>query len=140
MNLESQVVSLELSKKLKEMGVNQESLFTWVITKEKTTLQDVDAAKMILEFDGTPAILVFAYTVAELGELLPWYIKEIHGGLEYQKHSGFIKNSEHHVLYTLDENTLAIHDKDTVEEFAKTEANARAKMLIYLLENNLTEL
>lgn len=31
MNLEQQVVSLELAKKLKELGVKQKSMFGWLI-------------------------------------------------------------------------------------------------------------
>lgn len=117
MKLEQQVTSLELSKKLKALGVKQESLFWWSVydggnTKEKPGIIFTDDANHGFEED-----LTSAFTVAELGDMLPdrditsfnhkgtWYC-EIASWINAKAEDGF-------------------------------EANARAKMLIYLLENNL---
>ena len=120
MKLEQQLVSLELSKKLKELGVKQESLYYHV------DFQGYDPEIIRAEerqprgrFDSRPNG-VSAYTVAELGEMIPgwighpialpdrlgagnafWWIVKGHGGGD------------------------------------RNEANARAKMLIYLKENKL---
>jgi hypothetical protein len=66
MKLEDQVVSLELAKRLKELGVKQESLFTWYEWYEN---------EMILFHDRSPEISgqnpYSAFTIAELVEILP---------------------------------------------------------------------
>ncbi len=70
MKLEQQVISLELAKKLKELGVGQESAFCW----EWSGVQG-DAATLVkwedhTEHDHQPWIYS-AFTVSELGEMLP---------------------------------------------------------------------
>lgn len=72
MQLEQQVTSLELSKKLNELGVPQESLFRWYENLRHTESGVYcDLWSNWDEYDGD---WVAAYTVAELGELLPPYI------------------------------------------------------------------
>ena len=74
MELKEQVVSLELAKKLKEIGVKQESLFWW---DGYTNFED----EIKLEY-GKPdfvagdAMFYSAFTVAELGEMLPEEIEK----------------------------------------------------------------
>jgi hypothetical protein len=67
MKLEQQVVSLELAKKLKELGVKQESLFYWNRHKSEISwgLSQTNCSK-ISHWET-----ISAFTVAELGELLP---------------------------------------------------------------------
>jgi hypothetical protein len=70
-----------------------------------------------------------AYTVAELGEMLP---KEI------ATKSGeriFLSSSKEDEFWVVEYNRTEGNEKH--HEFGDTEAEARAKMLIYLLENNL---
>ena len=74
-----------------------------------------------------------AYTVAELGEMLPHEVRidddSYWHSIRIEKWSvgdGFVWK----VIY---EN----HEKKSFEQKADTEADARAKMLIYLKENNL---
>jgi len=114
MILENQVVSLELAKKLKELGVKQESLFYWVIPAW--------AGMTKLEYKHPEAgykCCLSAFTVAELGEMLPektnWRGYANYGG-EWKMEFGDFKVS------------------------AKTEADMKAKMLIHLIENNLIQL
>lgn len=124
MELKDQVCSLESSKRLKELGVKQESLFWWVdfINNACTTkdgkgfeshrfqcLYNDDGIyemedKVYLEIKGKYS----AFTVAELGEML----------------------RECPQL-----NWCYLYTGDLI--FQPTEAEARAKMLIYLLENKL---
>ena len=100
MKLENQVCSLELSKKLKELGVKQESLWWWanenLFEKEKVNT----------------TLCSSAFIAAELGEILP------------DTHFNFYKVS---IGYR-----FTIENREPVERF---EANARAKMLIWLIEN-----
>ena len=120
MKLKDQVCSLKLAKKLKKLGVKQESLFYY-----QGLLKEIKAEKgFIINFMkvlGAKEIEnVSAFTVAELGE---WF-------------------RDNYPIY-IDQETVTVGgfwridfgDQQMVT--AKTEANARAKMLIYLLENKL---
>ncbi len=114
MRLEDQVVSLELAKKLKELGVKQGSLFKW----------DDLGHRWSLEYDIRGYIGRYsAFTVAELGEMLPnvYYSSKVY--------SSDRKDMNYE---------CAGHESGDIFT-ADTEANARAKMLIYLTENKLME-
>lgn len=156
MKLSEQVCSLELAKKLKELGFEQKSIFQWK--------QGIGDARLILSdkvrdelfspslFDGlmeTAECKTYcsAYTVSELGEMLMLH-KE--------------RNEENNIISIIFENSQCL-DKDCdcggTENFTAvmmikgerkhvemdypspiytpSEANVRAKMLIYLKENNL---
>jgi hypothetical protein len=76
--LEKQVVSLELAKRLKELGVKQESLFFWMSIKDDDG-KDCWAVKYgpLETFYGIPVDEnISAFTVAELGEMLPYCIEK----------------------------------------------------------------
>ncbi len=111
MKLENQVCSLELAKKLKELGVNQESLFYW----ERQYLPQVTTDWRIM-LGHQYNEYISAFTVAELGEMLPYY------------HYETIK-SFRWVDFACE--CFEISFK------CKTEADARANMVIYLIENKL---
>jgi hypothetical protein len=124
MKLEQQVVSLELSKKLKELGVKKESLWWWreyVISKGA----DVIAWGEDSEDDGKVK-LYSAFTVAELGEMLPAkiYIDGVKYALRFKKN----RENKWYLKYWRKKSTLCDYKADT-------EANARAKALIWLIEN-----
>jgi hypothetical protein len=115
MNLEQQVCSLELAKRLKELGVRQKSYFVYakeVLVPEfryggyAETRPDI--WKLIEPF------IYSAYTVSELGELIKWKLLYIAG--------------------IPDEFMVYINDSND------NEADVRAKWLIHLLENSLMEL
>ena len=132
MKPDQQVCSLEPAKRLKELGIKQDSYFAWV--------EDQDTIGAGGELGGTGEFYLTqkqsfqegfsAFTVAELGEMLPRRIKG--------KASDYTLAIKHNAvggwLVFYEE-----HDGDTTMErrFADTEADARAKMLIYLLENKL---
>lgn len=119
MKLEQQVCSLPLAQRLKELGVKQESYFRWVG-------DSVWSEDQLSEYETfrTPKERYSAFTVAELGEMLPRYT--------------FTRRT--HKL--VPERWICINDAGLPEKeaFANTEADARAKMLIYLLENKLITL
>jgi hypothetical protein len=167
MKVEKQVTSLELSRKLKELGCTQKSLFYWVpgsledngdgnvsITvndNEKMAWSILNAPEEIegelyfpfnltyIDYDSLDwevehkrkrdelkNKVCSAYTVAELGEMLPQYIAE-----------GFLvirKDDEWNFSYEKRSNgeiELIFHCYD------KKEADARAKMMIFLIEKGL---
>lgn len=115
MDIEKQVTSLELSKRLKELGVEQESLFWWVNYDYPLGVRD-DLWNVQGNHVGYKEYYS-AFTVAELGEMLPEGIRSS----KYQR-KWICKKG---------------HTRNTYYEYADTEADARAKMLIYLLENKL---
>jgi len=121
MKLKNQVCSLELSKKLKVLGVEQESLFYWLYSfgNNNYTLLEKTATNKLHDED------ISAFTVAELGDILP--SASVVLSLSFEK---------------LDEYHWVTYSKRDRHIFMvggiKSEANTRAKMLIYLIENELT--
>lgn len=130
MNLEQQVCSLDLAKRLKELGVKQEGYFVW---------EGADEFGYVVKRRADSGSNVSAFTVAELGEMLPKhllladdgganrYISITHGK------APFNDNRTWYVYY--DQINEPCDYK--IGQEAITEADARAKMLIYLLENKL---
>lgn len=127
MKLEAQVISLELAKRLKELGVKQESLWWWKDTGAKYVLFS-HIFKSKLPQDCS------AFTVAELGELLPY--KLIQGVIAESPRIYYLYASkcgtDWGCFYAMNNGQTRLWTKD-----APTEADARAKMLIYLLEKGL---
>lgn len=99
-----------MAKKLKGLGIEQNSLFYYG--------KDGSLSIVVREYS--------AFTVAELGELLPYsvdigrdcYVRDY-------EFNGYIRND-------IDGRFPLFEIKNI-----KTEADARAKMLVYLLENKL---
>ena len=129
MKLENQVCSLELAQKLKELGVERDSIFWWCNTPQGFELNFVRTMEDFVTETGGTYDRVSAFTIAELGEILP----DIQGyrlnitnpfgkkwDIEYRAAIYDAKYGE--VLYAVQTNS---------------EADARALMLIYLYENNL---
>jgi hypothetical protein len=124
MTLEQQVVSLDLAKVLAELGVKQTSYFYWISRMEGDEEVAFVADEKHWEelYEGQYGwVKISAFTVAELGEMLPTYLKyfktEHPAGIRWYANGTNLPNQE-----------------------AEYEADARAKILIYLLENNLYQL
>ena len=122
--LTKQCVSKELAEKMKTLGFKQESYFVW----HSQTQEEGFVLSRNLATTVQPKTVrrYSAYTVAELGEMLPkldgsGYVqgyKDIQGRWIYD-----FQVSTNHYLY-----------KGEAEE---NEADARALMLIYLAEHSL---
>lgn len=145
MNIESQVCSLELAKKLRELGIKQESYFIWIahscagiMEKEELnpnpeyelcTHDDFDhhTDEYCSQFKITSK-KYSAFTVAELGEMLP-----LINGCSLQILKGYsfgVDKPEYCCRYdSLDIDNTIFLDFNI--------ANSCAKMLIYLIENKL---
>jgi hypothetical protein len=112
MELEKQVCSPELAKRLKELGVKQDAFFDWVQTGKWWRCQISNKGATV--FGGEPETNS-TFTVSELGEML--------------KSSNSFQSFDEDGQWCCWRKEAVMH--------AATEANVRAKMLIYLLENQL---
>lgn len=120
MKLEHQVCSLDLSKRLKESGVKQWSYFHWFGGSTEGT-------SWISNRASDSPYICSAFSTSELGEMLPnqvgdYWLRIGKPGTGLQWSIWYELQSYIEVIFT-----------------EPTEADARAKMLIYLLENNLIE-
>jgi len=114
MKLEDQLTNLELSKAIEKVGVKQESLWSWVDSLGTPVVE--------LEGESSYSFICSAFTVAELGEMLPedsCYSYRQSGGSKWK---------------CKDYNS----DCDGWED--DTEANVRAKMLLHLIEKGIIKL
>lgn len=155
MNIESQVTSLELSKKLKELGFKNRSLFGWffysndwhVLKCGMKVENGFAVGYQFIEFDKDVIVndddlneTCSAYTTQELLEMLPHQIiyRDWYYTLLIQKNAVVNKNSIGYACY---------YHKDIQHEngniFYMTDiklCDALAKMLIYLVENKFMDL
>jgi len=123
MKLEQQVTSLELSKRMKELGLKIDKPLFYYARYGVTGIVPVYRNQLILD-DVNLNDCIPAYTVAELGEMLPkgcaTFNSEYQNTWKCSLSAEFVKN---------------VRDYQDLD--ADNEADARAKMLIYLKENNL---
>lgn len=143
--LEKQCCSLESARKLKELGCPQNSLFYWypiaeyelkIVGYPEGRAVNCPTGKILRwELGGYDDEHYYntlekeqrcsAYTVAELGEMLPHFINNKF--LTIRKFNNGFDTS-----YMMDEGYLWCFDSNSLAESC-------AKMLIYLLENKLME-
>lgn len=134
LSLEQQMCSLEYAKKLKELGVKQQSLFYWYSKDIDKDSYGICYTKGVGLKDAR--VDYSAFTVAELGELLPMEIQI--KNTKYWYATGKTYKDDKYYL----EHEVSYGDSFTCFrlERGNTEANARSKMLIYLIENNIMEI
>ncbi len=140
MNIENQVISLKLSKKLKELGVVKESYFKWY---------QVENNEWGIGHPQKEWKQISAYTVAELGEILSNHITipECDPFEDYRiliekfmsVEDSFMKNN-YIINYECTSTETWLRRKLTSNTCDPNLANALAKMLIYLIENKLMEI
>lgn len=123
MKLENQVVSLELAHRLKKLGVEQQSYFKWVGEGvwDQGTINEYQTPR-------TPAESTWlaAFTVAELGEMLP---VELKSGSPY-----YLECWKNYPGWTVQYKNMT---HILCGKAGNTEAEARGLMLAYLIENHL---
>jgi len=141
MELKNQVTNLELSKKLKKLGVKQDSYWyhvsivdDWYDRRgEKDIVDRLDKHAMAYK------VIASAFTCAELGEMLPDCIK-VDGKILFLHISRDKQDSNHFIDYLPSD----FDDDDECNSetliSSKTEADSRAEMRIYLIENKLIDL
>lgn len=128
MKLEQQVVTLEQAKRLKELGVFENAFASWVFDplNERWDLSKLNVEQLQLVNPDKEAYP--AFTVAELGVMLPdLYI------------SGYASNKTATCChYKEADKQRNVKEVEKWQGKGNTEAEARAAMLIYLLENGHT--
>lgn len=125
MDLEKQVVSLGLAKKLKQLGVKQESFWYWEENprpkheRAKGELDGIlhsrDEIDAIAEYSRLETEIFSAFSVAELGELL----KDKTNRFPRPTSDGFWEDTSQSIVTIIK---------------SETEADARARLLIFLIE------
>ena len=140
MKFEYQVCAVDLSKKLKKLGVKQDSLFYFArrgIYVPGFSADEEQQYKIILykNYNKLDKRSYSAFTVAELGEILPFelltenfYEETLSMGLHFEVD---FQKTWSVSYYEKSEEKLRCVDKN--------EANARAKMIIYLIEKKLVD-
>jgi len=119
--------------------VKQESLFTYAFISEKEgygiypTLKLMQQGQRIRAF-ATGYENIAAFTVAELGEMLP---HKIYGETDWEIY--LERGDDNYIIGYINEAKNG-ERLDDVCFNDKTEADARAKMLIYLIENKLIKI
>lgn len=131
MELEKQVCSLELARRLKELGVKQESMFAWA--------EFPDRSWRVVFDDETKGYDAPAFTVAELGEILPRSTLFYRFGESDQDSYRGWECRNYPMFSAAPKLPEELYRTSTFFQ-AKTEADARAKMLVYLLENKLIKI
>ena len=138
MKLKNQVCNLELAQKLKSLGVKQKSIFHW--HDDGST----DKPYISFEYRGSvDSIWCSAFTVAELGEMLPEREETDYRVSFINIHKNKTSNGNgtwtvKFVWRTL-ENQHAANDAKYIT-YDNNLADALAKMLVRLLENHLITL
>ena len=123
MTLEEICCSLELAKKLKELGVKQESYFWHTVPKKNE--ERIYHPIVWIHLDDATYEWYSAFTTAELGEILFNHLYEIsteENGNDFNQEKYYLSTKDHGIGFMAD-----------------TEVNARAKMIIYLIENGIVK-
>jgi hypothetical protein len=118
MKLEDQVVSIELAKRLKELGIKQCGYFTIIHEPYYDISYNIfESCKCVID----PERCASAFTVAELLEMMPFPLSCIEFGNGYQ----WVANKS-------TGNKLS-----SLSSLSKSAADCLAKVIIYLIENDL---
>ena len=146
MKYEDKFTSLELSMKLKELGIQQKSLFYWEYLDERAYSLKY-FIHTVLPRNEDLFKHFSAFSSDELMDLLPAFVdikkNEPFNNfwLKISKHRA--KNIQYSIKYICDTHAITSKGFTTTVEFGgkniydENLANALAKMLIHLLEENL---
>ena len=136
MELTKQICSLDLSKRLKELGVKQESLFFYKYKDDDKHYEtkEYELCEEEGEFchhDFRQENYISTFTVAELGEMLPYKIKDKECYLIIEKDQNNNGTDHWRVFYE------ELGGERTCTEMGDSLADALASMFIHLLESKL---
>lgn len=119
MDISKHVVSLDLSRKLKELGVKQSSFFYWMPDGKIRY-----GFEMLQDDKGDAVWPISAFLASELGEILK------------KRYQPYLSHIDPLTVWV---GVWAVYDKGTLLVSANTEADARAKLLIHLIEQKIVD-
>lgn len=147
--MEKHVTSLELSKRLKALGVKQESLYYWTVFNAGKPSEFRGIVLRASDFYRSCDEHYSAFLASEIGELLPDYTREL-GNLEIGKcdtdHVSMERQDKRwwNVSYWTWENAYSHRHKDIFLQRknshlqqAETLQDTLALMLEYLIQNKM---
>lgn len=145
MYLEKQVIGIDLAKRLKALGMKQESLFYWVrMTTADENIEGYGLTYLLNIFAPKESFkeIFSAYTSSELSAFMPHsYIKDDYAHF-IDTTSCTMPDGEYfticrsHFYLDADDGCAVVGDDF---DGHGNEADARAQMLIHLIENKLIE-
>lgn len=132
------VTSLELSIRLKELGVPQKSLFSWYFIDAPTTYAGPELGYHGIDFPNETSEVISAYLASEIEKLMP-------KGVNMPYKNGKPRDDNHYLLFGRSGNNNYSaryvnnrYDSDSYIDGRDAElANAFAKTLIEILERGL---
>lgn len=137
MKLEDQVCSFESAKRLKELGVKQDSIWYWLYNNEENSyigspLQMIsDEFLCDLTWDAINGITHKVYTYKD-------YNHDIYSAFTASELGRLLKKYDGDKKIIWKRNRLDYHKESIYKRpVNENEAEARANMLIYLLENKI---
>lgn len=141
MQLEQQVVSREYAEKMRDLGFPQNSYFWWKAIGSGIKEKDYrisDSWSKDNKHYGDDVDQFSAYTVAELGEMLLKMTYAYSYPRKYPEWENGHKTYQDEVKWYAKCKEIEL-SQNSLEKLTEsdTEADARAKMLIYLAENKL---
>lgn len=136
MELKDQVCTFEQAKRLKELGVKQESLFYYF---QQTENDDPDVISCDIKDFFNHAIFHSAFTVAELGDMLPKILpcESYDYGMVLVQNFPDGKEQSNYTTEYISIDSDMDYVGSIFEEEGSTEAESRASMLIFLLESEV---
>lgn len=125
MKIQDQVCDFGLAKRLKKLGVKQDSEFFWTKQNYKTFVTQKDFIKISYKGENFSA-----FTVAELGEKFPRtsWTQKIYSTAPDPNSCYWMACENGDFMF-----------KDGIYIIAEKEADTRAKMLIYLIEKGIVK-
>lgn len=129
---------LKYAKKLDELGVKQESLWYWAKPDLRGFVNRKRDEIWAIQNNGClywrGAAVYSAFTVAELGESLPNSIYYKDCWYYYREYKNQARGKEYSLVQYRSNGDTVLHDAND------TQANARAKMRIWLIEKGITKI
>ena len=122
--IEKHVISLDIAKRLHELGVNKDSIFYWVPRIMNNDLRLEYIVGMPEHYPLTEKCCYGAYTASEILEIFPIELWENKGNMKF---------------YPISSGYSVFHPTGFYFEDKKI-CDALANMLIYLIENKIMEI
>ena len=135
---EDQVCRLKLAKELEELGVNQDSLWCWKVIKDELKGErrvSLELMKKTREW----SILHNRHIEVGCKYSFTFEIYSAFTDAELEREIFQIIGKTFSEMYEVQLISDWLGEVESLMERASTGANAKAKILIYLLKNNLTE-